>query len=73
LNEALTMGGGWRGRLTAMKIVDVRTRKLADDRVEAVAITDAEDQDGAPVVVRGHGATPEEAIADARARVDAGP
>jgi hypothetical protein len=54
-----------------MKNIDVRTRKLADERVEALAMTDTEDEDGVPVVVRGYGATPEEAIADARARVDA--
>lgn len=54
-----------------MTIIDVRTRKLADDRVEAVAITDGEDADGSPIVVRGYGATPDEAIADVRARVEA--
>ena len=54
-----------------MKIIDVRTRKVSDDRVEAVAITDAEEPDGSPVVVRGYGATPEEAIADARTRAAA--
>jgi hypothetical protein len=55
-----------------MTIIDVRTRKLADDRVEAVAITDAEEPDGSPVVVRGYGTTPDEAIADAKAKVAAG-
>jgi hypothetical protein len=53
-------------------IIDVRTRKLSDGRVEAVAITDAEEADGSPVVVRGYGATPEEAIADAKAKASAG-
>ena len=48
------------------QILDVRTHKLEAGRVEAVAITDREEKDGAPVVVRGYGATPEEAIADAR-------
>lgn len=54
-----------------MNIIDVRTRKLVDDRVEAVAMTDAENEDGSPVVIRGYGATPDEAIADARAKVAA--
>jgi len=51
-------------------ILDVRTRKLADDRVEAIAITDKEDAEGAPIVVRGYGATPDDAVADARAKAE---
>ena len=53
-----------------MKIIDVRTRKLDADKVEALAITDAEEPDGSPVVVRGYGKTPEEAIADARKKAE---
>ncbi len=55
-----------------MKLIDVRTRKLDEGRVEAVGITDQEDEDGSPVVVRGYGATPDEAIADARKRAEGG-
>ncbi len=58
-------------RVGMANILDVRTRKLADDRVEAIAITDKEDGEGAPVVVRGYGPTPEDAIADARRRAEA--
>ena len=61
--------GVWQS--ARMTIIDVRTRKLGDDRVEAVAITDAEEPDGSPVVVRGYGPTPEEAIADAKAKAEA--
>ena len=61
--------GVWQS--ARMTIIDVRTRKLGDDRVEAVAITDAAEPDGSPVVVRGHGPTPEEAIADAKAKAEA--
>jgi F420-0:gamma-glutamyl ligase len=53
------------------QILDVRTRKLSDELVEAIAITDGEDAEGAPVVIRGYGATPDEAIADARAKAEA--
>jgi len=53
------------------QVVDVRTRKLSDGVVEAVAITDKENADGTPVVVRGLGPTPEAAIADAKKKADA--
>ncbi len=53
-----------------MTIIDVRTRKLDDDKVEAVAITDAEEADGSPVVVRAYGKTPEEAIAEVKKKVE---
>ena len=55
------------------QVLDVRTRKLDEGRVEAIAVTDREDAEGAPVVVRGYGTTPDEAIADARAKVEALP
>ena len=53
------------------QVIDVRTRKLADGRVEAMAMTDKSDEDDAPVVARGYGATPEEAIEDARRKAAA--
>jgi hypothetical protein len=53
-----------------MKILDVRTRKLEEGKVEAVALTDREDADGSPVVLRGYGATPDEAIADVRRKAE---
>ncbi len=56
-----------------MKLIDVRTRKLDEGKVEAVGITDQEDEDGSPVVVRGYGATPEEAIDDARKKAEGEP
>jgi len=59
----------WYG-LPMAKILDVRTRKLSDDVVEAVAITDKEEADGTPVVVRGTGPTPEAAIADAKKKAE---
>jgi hypothetical protein len=49
-----------------VNIIDVRTRKLEEGKVEAVAITDREEPDGSPVVLRGYGKTPDEAIADVR-------
>jgi hypothetical protein len=56
-----------------MKIIDVRTRKLEEGKVEAVAITDQEDPDGAPVVLRGYGQTPDDAIADVTRQAEASP
>jgi hypothetical protein len=55
------------------QVLDVRTRKLADGRVEALAITDREEPDGSPVVVRGYGDNPEQATADAHANAAALP
>ncbi len=50
------------------ELIDVRTRKLVDGRVEAIAITDKEDAAGDPLVITAYGATPEEATAAARAQ-----
>ncbi len=47
-------------------LIDVRTHKLADGRVEAVGISDQEDKDGDPIVFRGYGQTPDEATEDVR-------
>jgi len=54
-----------------MNIIDVRTRKLEEGKVEAVAITDREEPDGSPVVLRGYGTTPDEAIADVKKKAEA--
>lgn len=54
-----------------MNIIDVRTRKLEEGKVEAVAITDREEADGSPVVLRGYGETPDEAIADVKKKAEA--
>ncbi len=47
---------------------DIRTRKLADGRVEAIAISDELDKDGDPIVLRGYGGTPDEATKDVEAQ-----
>jgi hypothetical protein len=65
------MSAASRYSLPMAQILDVRTRKLSDDVVEAVAITDKEEPDGSAVVVRGLGPTPEAAIADAKKKAEA--
>ena len=53
------------------EVVDVRTRKIDEGKVEAIAMLDEEGAEGVPVTVKGYGATPDEAIADARAKAAA--